>query len=99
MLVFCFFCNLVYSTFLQKDEAEYLGSFADLISSSYAEPLPNDLVSTCAEKGFLKVTDSITTSSGTLTASQVQESCGTQSLCVLSESSTLIMDGKQSSRF
>ena len=82
--------------FDQKDEALFLSSWAELIKDSYQDPRPTSLDAACAGKGRVAagaLAETRTTSAGKMTASQLQTLCGTSTKCVVSEGTTVEMDG------
>jgi len=81
----------VSGSFGQADEAPYLSSFGTLIADSYSAPLPAAMTSgTCLSKTAVINTEITLTSS--MPASQVQNFCGTDNICVVPTGVTITMD-------
>ena len=81
--------------FDQNDEALYLSSWAELIKDSYQDARPTSLDAACAGKGRVAAgaLAERTTSAGKMTAAQLQTLCGASTKCVVSEGTTVEMDG------
>ena len=89
--------SYVFAGFRQADESLYLQAWNGIQQYSYQEILPTQLSATC------KTTVSNTQINyanfpavylnGTFDASSFQSACGTTNLCVLSQGSTLLMNG------
>jgi hypothetical protein len=73
-------------------EASY--SQVDDLSSANTNQPPQELLNQCKNHGHSKPTREITvTGSGIVSASFVQSQCGTDSICILPDGLTLLMDG------
>ena len=82
--------------FSQADEAAYLATWSDMVKDSYTEPLPPNFDPTCiaTSNSYTTASNLITkTIIGNFNAAAFQTECGPSSLCVLSQGSTLTMDG------
>ena len=74
--------SIAFEAFAQADEGPYLGSFDTLIKDSYAFPLPNDLKATC-KNGNQATGASIKTITTSMSSSQLQSFCGSDSICTV----------------
>jgi len=96
-LLFIFACliqvNHGYEAFGQEDEVEYLNTFSTLIKDSYSASLPQNLIATCKHQPQTSTTTttikSITTS---MLSSELQEFCGTESICTVPNGLTVTMN-------
>ena len=84
--------NDSYGGFERGNEAKYLGAFDEIIRASYSAPLPIELSTACAGKGKSGSFPEATLPPGTVSASQAQTVCGTNSKCVVPPSTTLNVD-------
>lgn len=70
--------------FGNKDEAAYMSSFDTLIKDSYSDKLPADLINTCKNKPTIQSSLQIKTiTTSPITSAKVQESCNTNTICVI----------------
>lgn len=91
LLLQCFIKTNAFEAFAQADEGPYLGSFDTLIKDSYSAPLPNELKSTCKNKN-LATTATVKTITSSMTATQLQIFCGTDTICTIPAGFTVAMN-------
>ena len=78
-----------------EDELRYLNDFSELMEMSYSEPLPANLIASCKNAGPIATPESvpIVETSGSMSAAEVQNLCGTNSICTIPNGAQLTMDG------
>lgn len=81
-----------YEAFGEADEAEYLRVFDTLIRDSYSAPLPSDLVTQCKNQAQAAPNLPTRTISTSMTSTEAQTLCGTDSICNVPGGLTLTMN-------
>ena len=80
-----------YEAFGQEDEAAYMNAFSTLIKDSYAAPLPQDLRTRCENQNQLTAATSRTIANS-MTSSDLQIFCGTDTICTIPTGLTVTMN-------
>lgn len=83
--------NMNYDAFAQEDEAAYMNAFGTLIKDSYAAPLPEDLRTRCQNQNQAAGATSRTISNS-MTSSDLQAFCGTDTICTVPTGLTVTMN-------
>ena len=84
--------SLSQEAFNQRDETVYIQNFGTLTRDSYSAPIPNNLRSSCRDRGLAQTnlpTQRITRS---MTSSELQSTCGENSICTVPAGFTLTIN-------
>ena len=87
------FIPTILSGFAQSDQTQYLRAWDSISKYSYEEPLPQQLQESCKNTQINYNEYPVLYLKGNFDAYTFQNACGTTNLCVLSEGSSLIMNG------
>lgn len=89
--------NAGFVGFNQEDDYLYMQTWNQIKQYSFQTPLPSQLTQTCKSTGinyiYSRTNLPVITLTGQFNASDFQNQCGTTNQCILTESSSLIMNG------